>query len=210
MRELSTVMLAAMLTVVAYGQAEAEVAVFFDQDTYTIDPYETVVARVLIDMDNTVPGNQPSDVGLGAIGLKVTFNAANALVASVDDIVIPSEFSTVDGFSGDPEKTIGDGYVSILAALDALNAVEGYKGDELASITFKNLSTESYSLGLELLNSAPTANFVDFDGNTLDGNIAFGTAVVQSVPEPSSITLLLGAVAVLAGLSLRAGRPFGR
>jgi hypothetical protein len=80
---------------------------------------------------------------------------------------------------------------------------QGYTGSALASFQITDLSLapgKSYQLRLELFRTlGPTESvFVSGQGDQLDGNISFGTAFVEVVPEPSIFWILLTAALVIA------------
>jgi hypothetical protein len=76
--------------------------------------------------------------------------------------------------------------------VDIFVADEGYSGTLLATIEITNLAPGgSYLLTLGRYSTSPTfAEFVDWGGNSLDGQVSFGSATVTAVPEPATMALV--------------------
>lgn len=180
------------------ASAQAGVQVVFDKDEYVIQPGQDFQVQVLLDGDDAQAGNQALVSGLLSMGFMVTFDGANADVASTDLIVLPSDLNS-DGLGGPAYKTVGSGFAGAAGAL-SLSATEGYGDFLLATITVANLapadSTYDLSLGLY---RAVGDNFVRYgEFENFDCCVGFGTATVNVVPEPASVGLLaIGSVALL-------------
>jgi len=178
--------------------AQAGVQAIFDEDEYVVQAGQDFQVQVLLDGDDALSGNQALPNGLLSMGFMVTFDGANADVASTDLIVLPSELNS-DGLGGPAYKTVGSGFAGASGAL-GLSATEGYGDSLLATITVANLAPadSTYDLSLGLYRTVGD-NFVRYgEFENFDCCVGLGTATVNVVPEPASIGLLvIGSMALL-------------
>lgn len=177
-------------------RAAAAFSVHFDQDVYAVLPFETLVAQVLFDYDDTIPGDQAPPLGLFSMGLEMFFPETLARVPTEDAIVIPDPLNG-DGTGGPPQKRVGAGFAGATGALD-LFASEGYMAPLLTTFTVETLAAEGFTLALDFYFKDTRANFVDFGGTLLDPGISFASATVQIIPEPATLALLAAGISMLA------------
>ncbi|MCP4708145.1 MAG: hypothetical protein GY869_05945 [Planctomycetes bacterium] len=168
----------------------------FDQDQYSITPGSTFAVQVLLD---PVPS-----VGLFSMGVKVTYDGSNAMVADYDSIVLPAAINSI-GLVGPPLKSIDNNSAGFSFASAAAGVVDfiGYTNPLLVTIYLTDLTPASatptsYDLGLDFYFNGPTqANFVDFNGNVLDPDITNmipATVMVDQsyiIPAPPALALAL-------------------
>jgi len=173
--------IAAVLVCLLGGTVRAGGIVHFDRSQYDVLPGQVFQAQLLLDMDTNTAGDQVPAAGLFSMGAQVSYAPASAQVAGPDSILLPAALNG-NGIGGPPYKTAGAGVAGFAGALD-LSATEGYKGALLGTISIQDLAVGTSSYALNLSKYFPTkANFVDFEGNTLDSALTFGTATVNVLP----------------------------
>jgi hypothetical protein len=184
--------LAVLVSSLFVGPALADLT-RFDQDVYAVQPGETFAVKLLLDVDETLPGYQLPDSGLFSMGIKLLFDSSNAVVTSVDSIVIPDPLNS-DGLGGDAPREVGQGFAGAAGARP-LGSTEGYSDPLLVTILVTDLNAldpaESYDLNLDFFYPEPFENFLDYEQNPLDSGIDFGMASVLLVPEPASGLLMM-------------------
>lgn len=173
----------------------------FDQAVYTVTPGQTFQAQVHFDSNDSLAGYQALSSGLWTFGLKVSYPGSKAEVGSVADIILP--LALQDNGAGDAAlKAVVAGEAKVFGGVNLFTASDGYKDSLLVTFDITNLAPlgDSYQLTLGRYSASPTfANFTDFGtGESIDSQLAFGSATVNVVPEPLTLTLLgLGGMAVL-------------
>lgn len=180
----------------AFGQGTF--AVRFDQSRYAVDPGGTFQVSALID---PVPAG-----GLFSFGVQLLFEPTNVQIAS-DRAIVVSAALNFNGPAGiGALKVIGPGSAGAKGSIDpSILPPQGYIGSSLVSFQITDLSLapgQSYQVRLGLFRTlGPTESvFVSGNGEQLDNDIAFGTALVEVVPEPSIVWILLTA-ALAIGLT---------
>jgi hypothetical protein len=172
----------------------AVIDVRFPQQMYTAVANQDFTVTVVFDAVAGTPGEDPAPLGLFSVGVALRFDPAKAQVLDVSSVVLPAALNS-NGAGGPADKTATAGLAGAAGALD-LSATSGYAGTLLTTVTLRNLATTgTYALSLERYYPTKT-NFLDYGGNDLDGQIAFGSALV-AVPEPaqaSALMVVLGAV----------------
>jgi hypothetical protein len=192
------------------SQVRASPMVHFDNSTYTVSSGGTFSVQILLDMDSTTAGDQVSADGLLSMGFKITYPGAKAEVTDSSVIVLPAELNS-DGLGGAAPKSFGAGYAGAAGAL-SLSATSGYKNPLLATVTIHDLApaNDSFTLTLGKYYS-PGDNFVQYgQRQNFDSSIGFGTATVNVVPEPTTITLLGLGWIILSRRRVRQVRSTGR
>ncbi|MFO1499877.1 MAG: hypothetical protein U1G07_16040 [Verrucomicrobiota bacterium] len=177
--------------------AQGTFRVHFDQSSYRVSPDGSVAIGVLID---PVPLS-----GLFSYGMKVVFDDAFARVESASAISLPPplDYNGVQGPGAD--RLVGSGFAAVKGTVNfELSPGQAYSGALLATFNVKNLvgaAGQSYPLSLELYRTlGPTESvFVTGAGETLDGQLAFGTTTIDVVPEPRAWFLVLLVIAGSCG-----------
>jgi len=182
--------IAAMLAILLASEAQAA-RLHFGQASYSVAAGGTFQVQVYLDMNEAATGDQMPATGLFSMGVKVTVDPSKAVVESVSDIVIPEAIDT-DGLGGLGIREIGSGYARA-AGVIPWAATQGYANPLLVTVTMRSLPgvTGSYPLTLGFYRDAPWDNFLDFQGNKLDGQITSfvgSTVTVIAVVEPPRIT----------------------
>jgi hypothetical protein len=169
----------------------------FDKTVYSVAPGASFPVQVYLDMNEAAAGDQMPATGLFSMGVAVTFDPVKASVLTTNDISIPAGINT-DGWGGPAIREVSSG-AARAAGVIPLGAMTGYTNPLVATVTVKNLASGTYQLGLALYRTAPWDNFLDFQGNKLDGlitNFVGATVQVQSAgaPEVRSMSRQTGGV----------------
>jgi hypothetical protein len=186
----------ALLPACAFAQGTFTVRL--NQNRYAVQPGETFRVSALID---PVPAG-----GLFSFGVRILFEPADAQIASDQAIVIPAPLDFNGPAGVGALKVIVQGSAAVKGSVDpVLLPPRGYSDPILASFEITDISLapgRSYPLKLELFRTlGPTESvFVSGNGLPLDGNLAFGMATVEVVPEPRVLSLVLvsGMIGLLA------------
>jgi hypothetical protein len=169
--------------------AQGTFAVRFDRSAYGAAPGETFTVTAQID---PVPVG-----GLFSFGIQLLFEPANARVSSDRAIVVPLALDFNGPAGAGALKAITPDSAAVKGSVDpAILPPQGYTGSSLASFEVTDLSLspgKSYQLRLGLFRTlGPTESvFVSGTGEQLDGNLTFGTATVELIPEPNVVSFLL-------------------
>ncbi len=178
-----------LITLLLLSSSAPAARLHFEQSAYAVTAGETLQVRVLVDMDEAVPGDQIPSGGLFSMGVRVTFSPSGVALPGADNLVLPAELNG-NGLGGLPEKRIGPDYVGAAGAI-AFESNEGYQNPLMLTVNIADLSPGTYSLGLGLLLDGTLANFVDFaTGAVLDAqitNFVSATVVVQSLAARPTI-----------------------
>jgi hypothetical protein len=161
------------------------VAVRFEQTSYQVVPNQAFTVNVFI---------SPPVNGLFSYGLRLAFPSSAFSVAS-DAIVVPAplDFNGVLGPGALKQVDLGGLGVKGTIRLDPL--ARAYREALLATFNLDTKAVnpgQNFALGLEIFRTIGSTEtvFVDGEGMPLDDRIAFGSAVVTIVPEPSCLRLL--------------------
>jgi len=195
--------LLAVSAFICFPSFSSAISIQFDRDMYAIRPGDSFAVHVLID-----PVPEP---GLFSLGLRVLYDDNEVQLHSMDDIILPAALNS-DGFGGDPWKEIDQEVNGLFYGGVAAGVVqwEGYRDPLLATFQFTDKTSPSstpYSYNLQLdLFLEGLSNFVDFNGEELDGRItSLGSAAVyvepaqHIIPEPATaigLLILFGSTAV--------------
>jgi hypothetical protein len=174
------------LTALCLAVAHARAAQLrFDHSVYDAVPGQPFQVRVLLDMDESLPGDQMPPPGLLTLGLRVTFDPTNAVAGGASAILLPPEMND-NGLGGPPVRETGPGYAGAYGARPPPPIGEtGYTNPLLVTITLTNLSARSFTIRPGLFYSSTLANFTDFDGGVMDGTITnFVPATVRVAALP--------------------------
>ena len=172
-------LVAGLLAAVIPCMSAHAAALHFDQAEYMVDVGGTFEVRVLLDMDDSTPGDQVPASGLFSAGSQVTFSASGLSVGGPADIVLPEELDG-NGLGGPPTKVAAPGRAGGAGVISFL-AETGYPHPTVLTVTLTADAPGLFTLTPGLLNSPPLANFLDFEGTLLDPQITNFPASVVSV-----------------------------
>jgi hypothetical protein len=184
----------------------------FDKDNYELilgDPArQTAQVHVLLDADDSTPGDQVLPHGLFAMAFQVNFDPTKVQVA-LDRTGLPPALDD-DGTGRPPTIEVGNDFLRVRAALKAdIFDPEFFKGEDmdgrqvmrLATLTLTGLDLGDLNLSLGLFKRSATDQvFIDGSGQVLDDDFGFRSASVQvnPIPEPlSAAALAVGGLACL-------------
>jgi hypothetical protein len=178
------------------SKANGPLFVALDQERYQTEPLgSSFRVRVVL---SPVPSGGIVSYG---VTLKFDFNAFDLVTPTFE---VPAELN-FNGFDGPGAfQESGPGFVSVKGTVDLLSqAVVKYDAALIASIILapKNLEPgQSSVLTLEPFYTAGPneALYVSGDGQVLDPNLIFRSALIDFVPEPGAISLLGMGAALLA------------
>ena len=159
------VLFAAFLSLVAGVHAAG---LHFDRAEYVLGSSNAVFeVQLLLDMDDTAPGDQLPARGLFSMGAKVVFHPAAASVNSTNSIEIPAELNS-NGLGGPAIRETGLGYAG---GGGVAVGGSGYMAPLMLTVSVQGLTAGEYELTPALFFDSPRANFLDFDGVVLDDQI---------------------------------------
>lgn len=190
------------------ANAQGTFRVRFDQNSYSITPGGTVSVGVVID--------PAPEFGLFSYGLKVAFDEAWARVANASAITVPAPLDHNGVLGPGAIRLVQDGLAAVKGTVDFLaSPPEFYSGTVLATIQLQDIGGqpgESYPITLDIYQTLePTESvFVTGAGETLDGFLDFGSAIVTIVPEPSTALLLSPCIFLLWSAHQRRSRFWRR
>jgi hypothetical protein len=176
--------------------AQGTFRVGFEQSSYSVPAGGTVTVNVLID---PVPAS-----GLFSFGVQLNSDGSQARVESAAGITVPAPLD-FNGAFGPALKSVTPGMAGVKGTVDfSATPPKYYSGGLLATFTVRDLTAAartSYLLSLGIYRTLGPAEsvFVNGAGETLDGEISFGSATVTVIPEPTGALLLLLGGALLAG-----------
>jgi hypothetical protein len=188
--------------------AQGTFAVRFDQPLYLVNPSGTFQVSAVI--DPVPPG------GLFSYGVELIFEPAQVQVASERAIIVPGELDFRGPQGLGALKVTGEGMAAVKGSVDpAVLPPQPYTGSALASFALTDVSGavgQSYQLQFRLYRTlGPTETvFVSGTGQPLDSDLAFGSANVEVVPEPSLLVLIMPAGWLLSRRRSRAFSLCGR
>ncbi len=186
------------LAILIFGSSGvyAESLVGFGQPLYEVQVGQPFKIQILFDAEASTPGIQLLPEGLFTMGCHVGFDTGAFQLSGLETIEIPSLLNN-NGL-GDPAFKELNGSGLGFAGAVSFGHWESYTDPLLATITLTPTTQGDFTFSLsEYFTSANKANFVDFTGQTLDAEMLFGTTTVRAVPEPSTLLLLLTALASL-------------
>jgi hypothetical protein len=180
------------------SHAQGTFSVHFEQPNYLIQPGGTIPVNVVID---PLPSS-----GLFSYGVNVNFDPARALLESMGiHVPPPLDFNGVLGPGA--LAASGTGFAAVKGTVSfSVQPLTPYSGALLATFLVTDKSAlvgSSYTLGLSLFRTLGPGEtvFVDGKGNSLDGSLAFGSTLIEVVPEPGTVKLLAlgGCCCLLSG-----------
>lgn len=190
--------------VMGWLSATAQGSLFVGFDKQVYQPGERFAVQVKLDADDTAADRQDEShrvwddlpYGLFSLAISVQIEGSGARVGGIQDVQLAEDLND-DGTGRPAMIQVTEGFIKIRGALKP-SAGDFYHGNPLMTLFLTDPPSrdEPYTLSLHLLKSSPREQvFIDGLGNVLDDQITFGTATVGMIPEPASLSMLMGAVA---------------
>ncbi len=180
--------------------AQGTFAVRFDQSSYAVSPGQTFTVATLI--DPIPPG------GLFSFGVQLLFQPTDVRIASDRAIVVPIPLDFNGPAGPGALRAITSDSAGVKGSVDPIMLPpQAYTGSTFASFEVADISLapgKSYQIRLGLFRTLGETEsvFVSGTGEQLDGNLSFGMATIEVIPEPGVVSLVF-ASALMIGLLAR-------
>jgi hypothetical protein len=165
--------------------AEGSLTVGFDQSQYQVGPNDSFSVSVVL---------PPLPNGLFSYGVQLALPQGKVQPAGSGSIVVPTPLDFNGTMGPGASRQVQADLLGVRGTVDfgAVNAA--YKGVLLTTFNLKNQAGagQTYTLTLDIYRTLGPSEtvFVDGLGTDLDSLLAFGSALVVVVPEPSVAALL--------------------